>query len=167
MRAIVDSGPIIALSKVGLLDLLPVLFETIIVPEDVRNEVARAGETRPGFEIASLTCVQVMTVDSGARNGIEQTYDLDMGEAACLVLAGREEDAVLIIDDAKALAAAKQLGLPWIRTGKVLITAFEVSLLTMQEAERAIEHLYAEHYLGATARRDVLAMLRRAGRQQR
>jgi predicted nucleic acid-binding protein len=51
MRLVVDTGPLIALSKTGYLDLLPQLFDDIVIPAAVLGEVAKPGETRPGAEI--------------------------------------------------------------------------------------------------------------------
>ena len=47
MRLVVDTGPLIALSKTGHLDLLLQLFDEIVIPAAVLSEVAKPGETRP------------------------------------------------------------------------------------------------------------------------
>ena len=47
-RAVVNSGPLIALSLLDLLDLLPAMFTECWVPQTVFNEVAVAGVGKPG-----------------------------------------------------------------------------------------------------------------------
>jgi predicted nucleic acid-binding protein len=47
-RAVVNAGPLIALSLLDQLDLLPALFAECWVPQTVFNEVAVAGIGKPG-----------------------------------------------------------------------------------------------------------------------
>lgn len=46
-RAVVNAGPLVALSLAGKLDLLPALFKEFWIPEAVFREVAIAGLGRP------------------------------------------------------------------------------------------------------------------------
>ena len=50
MRAVSNAGPIIHLSWIDLLDLLAALFEEVLVPVAVREEVLRAGPHVPGIQ---------------------------------------------------------------------------------------------------------------------
>jgi len=55
MKAIVNATPLIALALIDRLDLLPDIFDEVIVPEAVYNEVVRGGAGRPGAEkVASM-----------------------------------------------------------------------------------------------------------------
>ena len=47
-RAVVNAGPLVALSLLDQLDLLPALFAEIWVPQAVFSEVAVAGIGKPG-----------------------------------------------------------------------------------------------------------------------
>lgn len=47
-RAVVNAGPLVALSLLDQLDLLPALFAECWVPQAVFNEVAVAGIGKPG-----------------------------------------------------------------------------------------------------------------------
>ena len=49
-RAVVNSGPLVALSLLGQLDLLPTLYAECWIPHAVFNEVAVAGIGKPGAE---------------------------------------------------------------------------------------------------------------------
>lgn len=48
MRVVSNSTPLIALSRIGKLDILRVVFGTIAIPEAVFNEVVKDGASRPG-----------------------------------------------------------------------------------------------------------------------
>jgi hypothetical protein len=71
MKVVVDAGPIVALAKAGQLILLPKLFDEIIVPQSVMDEVAGAGETRPGVEIANSSWAHVKS-DPAGRSRIQE-----------------------------------------------------------------------------------------------
>jgi len=49
-RAVINSGPLVALSLAGRLDLLPVLFGQFWIPDLVFHEVAVARLGRPGAD---------------------------------------------------------------------------------------------------------------------
>ena len=46
MKVVVDAGPIVALSKAGQLTLLPQLFDEVVVPQSVIEELAGHGGLR-------------------------------------------------------------------------------------------------------------------------
>ena len=48
MRAVSDAGPLIHLSWISHLDLLNALFDEVLVPAAVRDEVSRAKPALPG-----------------------------------------------------------------------------------------------------------------------
>ncbi|MGD0621391.1 MAG: hypothetical protein ABSA82_02860 [Thermacetogeniaceae bacterium] len=50
MKIVSNSTPLIALSRINELDLLRTIFDTIIVPTAVYNEVVLEGAGRPGVE---------------------------------------------------------------------------------------------------------------------
>lgn len=48
MKAIVNATPLIALALINRLDLLRVLFDEVVVPAEVYNEVVVQGAGKPG-----------------------------------------------------------------------------------------------------------------------
>jgi predicted nucleic acid-binding protein len=52
--AVSDSSPLIALSRIGCLDLLAQLFKTVHISAQVYDEVVTAGGGRPGAESVAL-----------------------------------------------------------------------------------------------------------------
>ena len=94
MSAIVNATPLIALALVRRLDLLPQIFEEVIVPTIVYQEVTGRGD-RPGTQAITqanwLQIVSPQTVPS-----IEPLLlGLDAGEMDVLLLAREWHDALL------------------------------------------------------------------------
>lgn len=128
--AIADASVLIHLSRVGRFDLLPSLFERVVVPSAVWREVVERGESRPGGE----------EVRSGREAGWVQVEDptntdlvrllrqsLGAGESEALALAveaaGEGSDAHLLVDEADARRIAEAYDLPKTGTVGILVRA--------------------------------------------
>ncbi len=99
---VADAGPLIALGKLDRLDLLPALFERVMVPHAVLAECL----TQPGLPDsvrigAALT--EGWLLASDAR--VEDIAGLGVGERAAIGLA-RQMGAALLADDRAARACA-------------------------------------------------------------
>lgn len=123
MRAIVNATPLIALALVDQLELLRQIFDQVIVPESVYNEVSGHGSERPGAEaIAQAIWLQIETPQT--RPTIEPVLmGLDQGELDVLLLAQETQPDWVIIDERLGRRAARALGLPLKGTVGVLLTA--------------------------------------------
>lgn len=107
--AICDAGPLIHLDEIDCLDLLRD-FRDVLVPEQVREEVARHRPTAMASGALSLHVVPVaVSVDSQFR-ALVKAFSLDAGEQAALSLMTRHPGAILLTDDAAARLAAKAMG---------------------------------------------------------
>lgn len=101
-RAVVNAGPLVALSLLDQLDLLPALFAECWVPQTVFNEVAVAGIGKPGAK-------SLQGVDWQARVRVSPIPDpllvmeLDAGEAEVISLARQLSPCVSIIDERRGL----------------------------------------------------------------
>lgn len=127
----------------------------------VVREVAPRGEKRPGVEIRRAPWVRVVRVADTRVTGLERMFDIDPGEAAVIAVA--EEDAarsILLMDDRRGRAVARDRGLALLRTGALLVRAAEEKLLTESEVAAAVATLQMEHYLSDQAATDILALLR-------
>lgn len=111
-RAVINAGPLVALSLAGRLDLLPAPFEEFWIPEAVFREVAVAGLGRPGA--AALT-------DAAWTERICPTpepdpllvAELDPGEAAVISLTRACSPCMAVIDEKRGRRIAHQVyGLP-------------------------------------------------------
>jgi len=95
---VVDAACLIGLERIGHLDLLPALFDPILIPPAVASEF---GHPLPWLQIQSPANKPVVIV--------LRTF-LGSGESEAIALA-QEVNALAILDDRRARRAAKQLGL--------------------------------------------------------
>ena len=118
---IVDSSPIIALSKAGQRDLLIGPGREIWIVEAVQREI----EAGPSGDPARLALSQGWGTRSPSPSIplALQEWALDAGEEATLALALAEPDALVVLDDGDGRRAAKALGIPFIGTVGVVLRA--------------------------------------------
>jgi predicted nucleic acid-binding protein len=126
---ICDAGPLISLARIGQLDLLPALFNEIIVPPFVHQEVTR-DESLPGAAaLARANWLKLAKVsDRGAVEGLSSW--LDPGEAEVLILA-RELGATAAIDERRGRLIAAELGIPHTGTVGILLAAKRQGLIPL------------------------------------
>jgi len=108
------------------------LFEAIIIPEAVREELALAFRLPQGLQVRTLTDTQRRRA---AGIGVGK------GEDQAIMLA-QQLDSPLIIDDGAAKNLAKRLGIQVIGSVEVLIIAFQECLLDRPEYEGKLQRLY-------------------------
>lgn len=132
MRAIANAGPIIHLSWIGRLDLLPAVFEEILVPSAVQAEVFRAGPHVPGsrairdaFADGWLSARPVRDVAAVRQLAAE----LDRGESEAIVLMRESPADLLLLDDRRARIRAEREGLRCTGTIGLLQLSRERALL--------------------------------------
>ena len=111
---IAASTPLIVLAKIERLDLLTVFAASVLVPQTVADEVLAGNETDPGRR-ALLTGWGNVVPDVPLPL-LLATLHLDPGEAAVLALAQSKPGAICVLDDGKARAAARILGIPCVGT---------------------------------------------------
>lgn len=119
MIVVTDAGPLIYLAGGGQLRLLRVLYDRVVVPRIVFDEVTVAGEGLVGSsEVASADWLEV--IDRVADPDLLDA--LDAGEAAAIPLA-QELGAVLLVDDGAARAVASERGIAVVGSLGVLLAA--------------------------------------------
>lgn len=111
MTVIADAGPLIHLSLLGKIDLLPSLYGRVLIPDLVYDEVVR-GTGRPGsMEIQGATWIDVEPHEPDADLFRLLRSELDPGEAAAIWLGLNRRAECLLSDDRQARLAAERLGL--------------------------------------------------------
>jgi predicted nucleic acid-binding protein len=108
MRLVVDAGPVIALSKTGYLDLLPALFDEVVAPAAVLDEVAAPGDARPGCEIRDRAWAVARSVPTSERIELQRASDIAAGEAEAILLAAEAPDSTLLLVDDGSRAASRK-----------------------------------------------------------
>lgn len=139
MIVVSDAGPIIALSKIGEIDLLGEFFGRVLVPEAVHEEVALKGEGKPGSEEIYRDLFERRQVQNGVAVEVLEG-ELGSGEAEAIVL-GRELEAdLLVIDDKAGRTKARSIGLDVVGTLALLHRAVERGLIEqdIQSVARAL-----------------------------
>jgi predicted nucleic acid-binding protein len=141
MRVIVNATPLIALALLNRLDLLRRMFDEVIVPAAVYEEVIARGTERPGAGvIAQADWLQV--VSPGAVPTIEpMLLGLDAGEVEVLLLAREKQPDWVVIDERQARRVARAMGLPVKGTLGILLAAALAGLLPRSEALDAMQRL--------------------------
>ena len=113
---IADATVLIFIDQLRLTDLLRQLYDRLLVPELVRDEIERGRQKGdPGPDIARLPWIEVRAVPPASPE--LKRFRLHAGEAAVLSLALslRPLEVYVLMDDREGRAAAASLGID--RTG--------------------------------------------------
>ncbi|MBI4662236.1 MAG: DUF3368 domain-containing protein [Verrucomicrobia bacterium] len=129
MIVVADASPLIALARVGRLELLRTMFGRLLLPEAVWHEVVAAGLDRAGagMVIQADWIERRKAADSGMVRLL--CRDLGAGESETIVLAREASADLVLIDERAGRTAAKRLGLRVTGLVGVLIEARERGLL--------------------------------------
>ena len=126
--AVVNSSPLIFLSKVGLLDWLQLAADTVVVPEAVAREINRR---RPADvtanALARTSWLRIVAVP--AIPAVIQSWDLGPGESAVLAHAYTHPGVIAILDDGLGRRCADLLGIPLYGTLGLVMTAKQRGLI--------------------------------------
>lgn len=108
-KYISDSTPLIALARIGELELVGRLFPQILVPDAVYEEVVAArAEAAGAREVAEATWVRRLSADPAVVAPL--LLLVGRGEAEAIALAQTHPGSLLLTDDLKARRVAKSLG---------------------------------------------------------
>lgn len=123
-----DTGPLIALSSVGRLDLLPQLFSRLVAPRAVIDELRAGGEDRPGARtIAESGWLEIVEKVRAERL---LAAELGPGEAATFALVSELGAPLVLLDDRRARRiAAQAYGLRIKGSAGVLVAARRAGLI--------------------------------------
>ena len=124
MIVVADAGPIIHLSLIGHLDLIPALFGRVVVPRQVYEEVVQTGTGMPGSEeLRNAAWADLHEGDIRPELSRLLEGHLDSGEAAAISLALDLGADLVLSDDRQARLAAERLELRVRGTLGVLLEA--------------------------------------------
>lgn len=113
MKIVSNSSPLIALHRIGRINLLNELFDEILIPKGVLDEL-KSGHWE---EYDWITTREVKD-----RNMVNLlSVDLDIGESEAIVLALEEEADLLLMDEKAGRKAATYLGINVAGTVSLLV----------------------------------------------
>jgi len=128
-KVICNTGPIVALSMIGRIDILRDLFELVTVPEAVHMEILEGGTTNAGLAgYRKVNWIKVGTLSKPVDPLLRTS--LDFGEAAVIELARELSVNLVLVDERKARKIARTIyGLHVIGSARVLVEAKRHGLL--------------------------------------
>jgi len=136
MRLVVaDTGPINYLVLIGVIEVLPRLFEQILVPAAVCDELSHSDAPQPVRAFMSQVPAWLEmrpNPDLGSDNATDAA--LDEGERAAIALATSIGADLILMDDRAGVAVAYQRGLAVTGTLGVLDLAARRGLLDLATA---------------------------------
>lgn len=117
------------LAKIHRLDLLPQLYDEVLIPAAVLEELAvrRGREVKQVRDLLRRRQLQLRTVSKRMLKGIPA--ELGAGELEALALAVKSEADLVILDDRRGRRIAREKGLAVTGTIGVLIEAREKKLI--------------------------------------
>jgi predicted nucleic acid-binding protein len=118
---VADAGPIIHLSRVGHIDLLPAIYGRLLIPNPVYHEVVEAGKGLAGSaELEEASWADFVPHDPASEMFARLTPRLGAGEAAALCLSADRDADLILSDDGEARALARKMGFQVIGTLGIL-----------------------------------------------
>lgn len=120
-QAIVNSSPLIFLSKAGHLDLLRLAGDLVVVPDSVILEINRRGDQ--DITVQALKQAKWLQPISVIPETLIQSWDLGIGETAVLSYALHKESIKAVIDDGLARKCAETFEIPLLGTLGLVLKA--------------------------------------------
>jgi predicted nucleic acid-binding protein len=126
MLVISDASPINVLIRIDLIHILPSLYQRVVIPCDVRDELS---------DPAAPEAVRAFVKNPPAWLEIRQPvsllllFGLGKGEVAAISLAHEVKSPLLLVDDRRGRRAAQRLGIPIVGTLGILEQAANQKLV--------------------------------------
>ncbi len=136
MITVSNTTPIISLSSIGKIELLRDIFDEIIIPQAVHEEIkAKQGY---GYNEINSNFIRVQSI-TNLEHELLTSNKLDIGEAQTIILSEEIKADNTIIDENIGYALAKESGLNVIRTLSIILKAKEAGLI--EEVKPLIEEM--------------------------
>jgi predicted nucleic acid-binding protein len=154
LRRVVNTSPLILLTKTGRLDLLQLGGVEVVVPDTVVDELEAGAGHDSTIEVVRRTA-WISVAPCPALPDPVRDCKLDPGESSVLALAVADPGSEVVLDDLAAWRAAARLGIPCLGTLGLVLTAKGLGAIT--EARPLVDQLRrAELYLDDEFVDDVL-----------
>ena len=142
-QRVVNTSPLIYLSRANMLDLLFVGCDQVVVPQAVADEI-RAWPTADAAQKALAVDQRLVIVAPEPIPPSIQAWDLGAGESAVLAFGANRPGMTLVIDDLAARRCAASLNLPVRGTLGLVLKAKQIGLLppSIPSARTALRQLH-------------------------
>lgn len=111
MHVVSNTSPLSNLAIIGRLDLLQHRYGKVRIPPAVAQELARLSHPDGKARLTAALAAGWLAVDSSAAGPLRLPFALDAGETAAIALALATKADVLLIDEKRGRAAARQFKL--------------------------------------------------------
>lgn len=123
-----DSSPLIALSIIQQLELLPKLYQRVVIPHKVWEEITINGAGLPGA--SAISRLDWLIIEKPAQELLSPlSILLDSSEAEAIALAMSLPESTVLLDDAQARRVAERFGVNRIGTLGILRRAKKAGLI--------------------------------------
>lgn len=155
LEVVSNTTPLQYLHQAGVLDLLPGLYERLVVPAAVADEILVGRDA--GVDLPDLAALDWIEIRSVEASPWPIARDIHRGEAEVLALAGSMPQTLMILDDLAARRHARLLNLKFTGTLGVLLRAKRQGLIP--EVRQVLDRMEECGFrLAQNTRREVLGL---------
>ena len=151
--AVSNSGPLIHLALVGLLELIFKLFDLILIPQSVYDEIVVKGKEEGHSDAIILEQAIINEKIKVEKINIDtqkiSTPKLHQGEIDTILLALQSKVEIILLDDEEARIFARKLKIKVKGTLGILIKLFKQKFLELEEALKYLKKINAIMYLSS------------------
>lgn len=137
-RAIFDTSPLCYLVLIDEVSIAPRLFESILIPSAVEQELSHSGAPKSVRNCITAPPTWLQVQDSRAKRPFPEALSLDAGEREAIWLAQELPSDWLVIDEQAARRVARDLGLKVTGLVGLLAKAQQLGLLDLPAAVRRL-----------------------------
>ena len=146
MNAVSDSTPLIHLAKIGKINLLKKLFDEIIIPRAIYQEIF-AGKNNGRNEILMIEeLIKEKFIIIKEPKNIAEIENLDNGEKECISLCKELNINNILIDELKGFDIAQLFDLTPVRTTSILIILLDKKMINLNEYKELLKKLLSGGY---------------------
>ncbi len=138
-----NTSTLILLAKVDALSILLDDVKTILIPNNVYQEIA----AKDSLDVLLIKKevdkkrILLFNVEKKEYSGIIAQFRLDEGEAAAYALLKQKKAAAILTDDAELIKLCKIEGAAFITAMSVIVRLFKYKKLTAEESLEKLENL--------------------------
>lgn len=143
MIVVSDTTPLLTLFKIGRIDVLNKLYNSVHIPFAVFEELTRNTEypEEAGY-FRNCPFLEVHSDLSAERVSLlQRATGLDLGESEAIILADEKQPSLLLIDESKGRVVAESMKLTITGSIGILFAAYQKKLLTADEIDQSVSML--------------------------
>jgi len=144
-EAVINTSPLIFLSKLDMLDTL-LIYKKIYTTKVVMDEIERGLEKGYQEALSVRKLVEKDFITVRRIKAKEGEFGLHPGELTVITLAKKMKVKEIIVDDRSAIRVAKYFGFNVVSTPFLLLKNLKMKRIDYEEFENAINRLIGEGY---------------------